>query len=126
MAGVAACCFACVVQAKAAGGARTGWFAGRARVVAAWGGGDSRAAWCAACVAILLYFLTETPARKRALKTGTAVLLATAIPVAAMLLYHYRPGSADARLLIWRVCGEIFTHAPLAGVGTGRLGSVDF
>lgn len=118
---VAALLLPYVLQAKTSVATRTGWCACLAIVVAALVWADSRAAWCAACVAILLYFLMETPARKRALKTGTAVLLATAIPVAVMLLYHYRPGSADARLLIWRVCREIFAQSPLAGVGTGRL-----
>ena len=35
------------------------------------------------------------------------------------LLYHYRPASAASRLLIWRVCADMFADKPLLGFGTG-------
>lgn len=82
---------------------------------------DSRSACCAAGVSILLYLAIKYPLKKRLIKLGVAVLLTVVVPAIAMLLYYYRPGSVDARILIWRVCGEIIAQAPFMGVGTGRF-----
>lgn len=82
---------------------------------------DSRSAWCATGIAILLFFYLKYPLKKRSVKIGGIALLVIGIPIAVMFLYSYRPGSADARIQIWRVCGEIITQSPLTGVGTGRF-----
>lgn len=82
---------------------------------------DSRSAWCAAGVSILLYLYLRFPLKKRLLKLGCAVLLTVLVPVTTILLYYYRPGSVDARILIWQVCGEIIAQVPFMGVGTGRF-----
>ncbi len=38
-----------------------------------------------------------------------------------ILLYNYRPQSADARLLTWRVCCDMIAGRPLAGHGAGAF-----
>ena len=49
------------------------------------------------------------------------MLFAMGFPAVGMLLYGYRPDSADARILVWRVCGEVVSQYPFVGVGTGRF-----
>lgn len=82
---------------------------------------DSRAAWCAVCVSVVLFLYLKHPFENRIVKVGCAVSLAVGIPVAVLFLYNYRPASADARMLIWRVCGEVIAQSPVTGAGTGRF-----
>ena len=84
-----------------------------------WSG--SRAAWCAFLSAALLFLYLKIPARRQKLKWGITILWVMSIPIASMLLYLYRPASADARMFIWRVCGDMISQHPLTGVGTGRF-----
>ena len=44
---------------------------------------------------------------KRIMRFGGFVLFAMGFPAVGMLLYGYRPDSADARILVWRVCGKL-------------------
>ncbi len=50
---------------------------------------------------------------------GATVLFFT---LGIILLYNYRPKSADARLLIWRVSCDMIMDSPLAGHGSGAFG----
>ena len=118
---VAALLLPCLLQGGQSSLRRGCLCAGFVLMVAALALSDSRAAWCAVGVAVLLFLYMEWPWRKRAMKKAVAVLLAIALPIAAMSLYSYRPGSADARLLIWAVCGQLISQSPLWGVGTGQL-----
>lgn len=58
------------------------------------------------------------PMRK---KIKRALLITTGSLLALTMLYFIRPSSADARLLIWRVCWEMYKEAPLTGIGSGNL-----
>ena len=82
---------------------------------------DSRSTWCAACAAVFLLLYLKYLSGKRIMRFGGFVLFAMGFPAVGMLLYGYRPDSADARILVWRVCGEVVSQYPFVGVGTGRF-----
>ncbi|MEG1543631.1 MAG: O-antigen ligase family protein [Tannerellaceae bacterium] len=76
---------------------------------------DSRAAWVAFFVTSVCFFLRKSSPKKIVVSVSVIVLAGSA------LLYLYRPSSADARVLIWRVCGQAFAGSPVTGVGTNAL-----
>lgn len=75
---------------------------------------DSRAAFVAAIIGIVIQLKIF---RKRWIKTISIFVVCFLL----VTLYFYRPGSANARLLIWRVCAEMFEKKPLVGSGIGTL-----
>lgn len=78
----------------------------------------SRAAWLAVGLAICVFHLRSLTGKKRSawlLLSGLGILAVGA----ALMLYTYRPASADARLRIWSVCGTMVAEAPWTGQGTG-------
>lgn len=75
---------------------------------------NSRAAWLAAFVGITVQLSVM---QKRWAKIGLS--LAVCMLVAG--LYFYRPGSADARILIWKVCARLIENNPVTGLGVGTL-----
>lgn len=79
---------------------------------------DSRAALVAviAGIAVLYQKPLSRIFRKRKWIYLPAILLVAGLILA---LYGYRRGSADARLLIWRVSGDMIAQKPLLGHGIG-------
>lgn len=70
----------------------------------------------------VIYFVFEKIHTKRKIVVGIGLVLF--LVGVCTLLYFYRTGSADARLLLWRVCGDIFIDNSLVGVGVASLPSV--
>ena len=58
--------------------------------------------------------------RKRMVYASLAVI----VIIVVALLYKFRPGSADVRLLIWSASGEAFLKAPLFGYFSGAVQSL--
>lgn len=80
---------------------------------------DSRAAFVAFMVGVgvfLLPRLKHVKARKIWVAASVVVLLA-----AGVFLYQYRSGSAQARLLVWRVTADMIAQKPLFGHGAGTF-----
>lgn len=81
---------------------------------------DSRAGWVAACAGAVFVWRDKI----RSLLSRRAYLIlpcVIATAAAAVGLYFYRSGSADARLLIWRVSLDMFMDKPLTGFGAGNF-----
>ncbi|GHT33421.1 ligase [Bacteroidia bacterium] len=78
---------------------------------------DSRAAFLGLAVGLACYFLPKIKKHKKII-IGSIILL---IFVVAVSLYFYRPASANARLLIWRVSAEMIADKPLLGHGAGAF-----
>ena len=76
---------------------------------------NSRASWLAVLIGVIALF----PKFYRGL-TKKITLVAT-MGIVLGCLYFLRPGSADARLLIWQVCMGLVDEAPLFGHGIGTL-----
>lgn len=81
---------------------------------------DSRAAWIGVVFAVvsIAVWKSKLPKKKYWI-VGMLVFLS----IILFLLYSYRPVSADARILIWKVCGVMAQEAPLLGTGIGTLPS---
>lgn len=75
----------------------------------------SRAAWIAALVGIVTLF----PRLHDGWGKRTIISIITGAFVVG--LYFLRPGSADARILIWQVCARLIKLEPLTGLGIGTL-----
>jgi O-antigen ligase len=85
----------------------------------------SRAAWLAVIVSLLylvsaqyslyqkLKFYFNTPVKKMCLLVSFLVMLT----VAGAGLYHFKKGSADGRVLIWKVSIEMIKDKPIFGYG---------
>ena len=85
---------------------------------------DSRAGWFAACLSAgyLLFQTTETSRHDSSFRKS--LWLAGSITVCILLavfLYRYRPDSADGRLLIWRISGDMIADKPLFGHAPGSF-----
>ncbi len=81
---------------------------------------DSRAGWVAACAGAVFVWRDKI----RSLLSRRAYLIlpcVIAAAAAAVGLYFHRSGSADARLLIWRVSLDMFMDKPLTGFGAGNF-----
>ncbi len=78
---------------------------------------DSRAAWIA-CGTIALFRAINLFKWKSHWKFGViaGVLILSAIP-----LYNHKPNSANARVLIWKICGNMIAESPLIGQGTNAV-----
>ena len=79
---------------------------------------DSRAGWVAAALGIAVLFSRQIVDFARRRKWMVAVLLAITA-IFAIGLYYYRPSSADARLLIWRISASMAGDIPWVGFGYG-------
>lgn len=78
---------------------------------------DSRAAWTGFAAGIFCLLAVSNFRHKRAV-----LLLSGAVGCIGMvLLYRYKPGSADGRLLIWRVSAEMIARHPIRGGGIGSF-----
>ena len=80
---------------------------------------DSRDSWLA-CGVSIVFFLLKQWNIKRIWKTIAVIgcLLLIAVP-----LYQYKQASADARVLIWKICGNIAQENPIVGQGTDAVKS---
>ena len=82
---------------------------------------DSRAGFVGMALGLAAWFAPVVipffRRRKAALVTASALLVAAG----AALLYSYRPASANARLLIWRVSADMVADRPLLGHGVGAF-----
>lgn len=89
----------------------------------------SRAAWLAVLVSAgyllslkynLLSYIRSTFIRlKKRLLFGTLVVIMIAITGAG--LYYFKKDSADGRMLIWKVSGEMIKEKPILGYGVGNF-----
>jgi len=93
---------------------------------------DSRAGWVGLFVGLTTGIILvrkhegakarkETSGNKFALSTFRAFALLLVFAVGIMFLYSYRPKSADARVLIWRVSCDMIADRPLTGHGAGAF-----
>nr|WP_239060762.1 O-antigen ligase family protein [Bacteroides sp. 519] len=81
---------------------------------------DSRAALLTLLTgSITLFILVAAPKWGR--KHKTTLFLVIAVLIGGILLYQYRPTSANSRLLIWRVSADMIIDAPLTGHGIGAF-----
>jgi uncharacterized membrane protein len=84
---------------------------------------DSRAGWVGLLVGVVVLFKhRDTETRRfffKKLCVSVSLCLITAVAIA--FLYSYRPKSADARLLIWRVSCDMIAERPLLGHGAGAF-----
>ena len=81
---------------------------------------DSRAAWMGIIIVIINIVLQKYLLIKRKYwLVGIAVFLL----VTLFLFYFYRPISADARILIWKVCCMMVQEHPMLGGGIGTFPS---
>lgn len=76
---------------------------------------NSRAAWVAAFVGIVI----QLPRVWERRSTGILAIIVMGLIVTG--LYFLRPGSADSRVLIWRVCAGLMRAEPVTGFGIGAL-----
>jgi len=79
---------------------------------------DSRAATLASVVGVIVLTYQHWVGFMGRYKWMWAVVICV-ILIILFLLYWYRPDSANSRLLIWRVCVDMFADRPLLGFGTG-------
>lgn len=77
---------------------------------------DSRASFIAAISGIIAMTYKPWRAFMKRHKWAYIVLLCL-ISVSLWIMYIYRPESANARILIWRVCASMFVDKPLFGFG---------
>lgn len=83
---------------------------------------ESRAAWIAALVGVLLVAWQKiTTKGKKFIVFSFMALVASIILLYG--LYHMKKDSADGRLLIWNVSSTIIKKHPVFGVGSGRFAS---
>jgi len=80
---------------------------------------DSRAAWLGIIVGSL--FLVPSASLKPLLKIKPIVLCIGLLLLSGTLLYSYRPLSAHARLLIWKVSTNMVLDRPFTGHGWGSF-----
>ncbi len=80
---------------------------------------DSRSAWMGTVIAFLAFM---PHMRRKIVSTKKAKLyLVLLLFIVGIVLYFYRPLSAHARMLIWRVSTEMVADAPLVGHGWGSF-----
>lgn len=78
---------------------------------------DSRASWVAFGASTMVIVLQNLQWKKslKILILGV-VMIGVAIP-----LYNHKPVSADARVLIWKVCGDMAKEKPMTGLGSNAV-----
>lgn len=90
---------------------------GSALVAAALYFADSRAAYLSVTVTLMVWTAQFLKRRRWLYVTGVSMVSL----IAVLLLYGYRPASANARVLIWTVASGMIADAPLAGHGIGSF-----
>lgn len=79
---------------------------------------ESRTGLIAAVVSSLIVIMSESESiRTRILNKRTLCILVPIGLVVLFLLYRFKADSANGRLLMWRVCGEMIKDKPLVGFG---------
>ena len=78
---------------------------------------DSRASWVAFGIGVMIILLREWR-----LKTFWKMIVVGVVAMmVAIPLYNHKPVSADARVVIWKVCSKISKEKPLIGTGTDAV-----
>jgi len=85
---------------------------------------DSRAALVGVVVGLVIWSWPALSAFFRKHKVTMSVALIALIVVAGIMLFRYKPGSANARLLVWRVGIEMVLEKPVAGYGVASFHQV--
>ncbi len=78
---------------------------------------DSRASWVAFGIGVIIILLREW----RLKRFWKMVVVGVVAIWVAIPLYNHKPVSADARVLIWKVCGNISKENTLTGAGTDAV-----
>jgi tetratricopeptide (TPR) repeat protein len=88
----------------------------------------SRGAWLAVIVSSLLllefryHFIKSTFKKLPQTKRIVLIILATSLFIIGLFgVYHFKKGSADGRLFIWKVSSKIIKDFPITGVGFDRF-----
>ena len=84
---------------------------------------DSRAAWLAVLLALAWLLCRAAGIRWTGIPVGLKIAAAVVFAVVLCALYGYKKGSADARLLIWRVSCRMFVESPVTGSGIASYAS---
>ena len=82
---------------------------------------DSRAAYLAVAGGVILVcwpWIAQAFKKQRKIAIPVAITVGV---VAAAMLFNYRPGSANARLLVWRVSADMMADSPVTGHGVGAF-----
>ena len=91
----------------------------------------SRAAWLGTLICIAGYFFYENKIRIRKLWNRLSVVLRILILIgtmgscvaSALLIYNFKQGSAQGRLLIWRNTIQMICNKPISGFGVNQFQS---
>lgn len=78
---------------------------------------DSRASWVAFGIGVTIILLREW----RLKRFWKMIVVGVVAMMVAIPLYNHKPVSADARVLIWKVCGNISKENTLTGAGTDAV-----
>ena len=78
---------------------------------------DSRASWVAFGIGVTIILLREW----RLKRFWKMIVVGVVAMMVAIPLYNHKPLSADARVLIWKVCGNISKENTLTGAGTDAV-----
>ena len=78
---------------------------------------DSRASWVAFGIGVMIILLREW----RLKRFWKMVVVGVVAMMVAIPLYNHKPVSADARVLIWKVCRNISKENTLTGAGTDAV-----
>ena len=84
---------------------------------------DSRAAWLAVLLALAWLLCRAAGIRWTGIPVGLKIVAAVVFAGVLCALYGYKKGSADARLLIWRVSCRMFVESPVTGSGIASYAS---
>jgi len=84
---------------------------------------DSRAAWLAVLLALAWLLCRAAGIRWTGIPVGLKIAAAVVFAGVLCALYGYKKGSADARLLIWRVSCRMFVESPVTGSGIASYAS---
>ena len=82
---------------------------------------DSRAGAVGVALGLAAWFAPRIVAGFKKRRVAFAAAAALLLAAASVLLYCYRPASANARLLIWRVSADMVADRPLLGHGVGAF-----
>ena len=82
---------------------------------------DSRAGAVGVALGLAAWFSPRIIAGFKKRKVAFVGAAAAALAAMSVLLYCYRPASANARLLIWRVSADMVADRPLLGHGVGAF-----
>jgi len=85
---------------------------------------DSRASYVAAAGGTLVLFwprIVRLTKSHRKIVIPVAVVTAAVAVVAGAMLFNHRPGSANARLLVWHASSDMIAERPIFGHGIGSF-----